>query len=236
MKYIYCDESCHLENDGNDIMVLGAMTVPEEHKQRIFEEIRDIKTKNGISSWLEVKWTKVSNNKINFYKELVNYYFEEPHLGFRSVVAKGKTRLDYAAFNHDHDLWYYKMYFLLLNQMIYPNDNYRIFLDIKDTNGGEKTRKLHEVLCNNAYDFNRTLINDLQQIHSNESEVLQLCDLLIGALSFYHRGLYGTEGASTAKNQLVDELMRRTGTDLNTTTSLSEEKFNLFIWEPRGVL
>lgn len=37
---IYCDESCHLENDESDIMVLGAITCPDEYKNIVFNEIR----------------------------------------------------------------------------------------------------------------------------------------------------------------------------------------------------
>lgn len=235
MQLIYCDESCHLENDGNDIMVLGAMSCPQQIKGKVNEEIRAIKVKHNISSWLEFKWTKVSNNKLDFYKDLVKYFFDNTNLSFRAVVATGKKRLNHSYFNNDHDLWYYKMYYQLLDPITSPYDTYRIFLDIKDTQGGAKTKKLHEVLCNNIYDFNHEVIWDIRQINSNESEIMQLCDLLIGALSFFHRGLYYNEESSLAKKEVIDEIRELSGLSLTKSTPPRAPKFNIFIWEPREV-
>lgn len=64
---IYCDESCHLENDNADIMILGAVTCTESEKAVIYNEIRAIKKKNGLDSHFEIKWTKVSESKVEFF-------------------------------------------------------------------------------------------------------------------------------------------------------------------------
>ena len=83
------------------------------------------------------------------------------------------------------------------------------------------------MLCNNAYDFSRQIINRLQQVHSHESEQLQLADLLIGALAYAHRDLH----TSPAKLALITQIRQRSGYDLTRSTLLREEKFNLFIWQ-----
>ena len=49
------------------------------------------------------------------------------------------------------------MYFDMLKIILDPNARYRIYIDIKDTRGGAKIAKLHEVLCNNIYDFPSSL-------------------------------------------------------------------------------
>jgi hypothetical protein len=64
---VYCDESCHLENDGQKIMVLGAVWCPLEQVRKISEEIREIKIKHQLSPKFEIKWTKVSPAKQAFY-------------------------------------------------------------------------------------------------------------------------------------------------------------------------
>ncbi|NLY75679.1 MAG: DUF3800 domain-containing protein [Firmicutes bacterium] len=234
MINIYCDESCHLQFDNSKVMVLGAIKCPNNLKKKIYENIRNIKIKHGLSSWFEIKWTKVSKTKLNFYFEIIDYFFKEPALGYRGVVATNKDNLNHSLYNYgDYNLWYYKMYFLLLDAMIDPLDEYKIFIDIKDTQGGPKIRKLHEVLCNNVYDFKRDVIKDLKQIRSHESEVLELTDLLNGALSYVHRNLYNTPGSSYAKNKIIQYLKQK-GLNLEKSTSRSESKFNIFIWVPRG--
>ncbi|GLI56382.1 hypothetical protein PM10SUCC1_18960 [Propionigenium maris DSM 9537] len=230
MKLIYCDESCHLENDGNDIMVLGAISCDDKVKKDIFNEIRAIKEKHGISPYFEIKWTKVSNGKIDMYKELIEYFFDKKELEFRGVVAKGKKKLDHKKYNSgDYNKWYYKMYFLLLNHMISKSDNYRIFIDIKDTNGGSKVRKLHEVLCNKIYDFEREIVKKVEQIHSDHSEILQLTDLIIGAFSYYHRGLNSSE----SKLDIIKLIKEKSGYSLNGKSEYFEKKFNYIVWEGR---
>jgi len=233
---IYCDESCHLENDGNDIMVLGGISCSEGLKRTIFNEIRDIKVKHGLSSWFEVKWTKVSDSKADFYLDLVDYFFNNKELFFRGVVATHKKALEHDKYNDgDYNVWYYKMYFTLLAPMIDPHGEYKVFIDIKDTKGGPKVRKLKEVLCNNIYDFKSEVIRDIVQINSKESEILQLADLLIGALSYYHRGLYSGDSSNAGKNKIIEKLTRDYNIDLSRTTRPKEGKFNIFIWKPKGV-
>ena len=92
MINIYCDESCHLESDSSDIMVLGGISCNAEDKKQIFEEIRAIKIKHDLSSWFEIKWTKISYKKLEFYKELVDYFFSN-NLRFRGIIATDKKIL-----------------------------------------------------------------------------------------------------------------------------------------------
>ncbi|TMN20811.1 DUF3800 domain-containing protein [Lentibacillus cibarius] len=234
MIYIYCDESCHLENDLSNVMVLGGILVPELTKQAVFADIRKIKEKHDLSSWFEIKWTKVSQSKLNFYNELVEYFFNNQYLSFRGIIMKGKNQLDHERYGNTYDQWYYKMYYYLLDPIIFPEENYRVFIDIKDTNGGKKVNKLHEVLSNSKYDFSQEVIKDINQIHSHESEIMQLCDLFIGALSYYHRGFY-LSGKNKGKQALISNIIKWTDRNLNENTPVREEKFNLFNWMPRMV-
>jgi hypothetical protein len=224
---IYCDESCHLENDQQKAMVLGALWCSVERRRMIAENLRHIKEKHGFKADFEVKWTKVSQSKLAFYQEWIDYFFDENDLHFRALVIPDKSLLNHQYFNHNHNDWYYKSYFNLLKVIFQPQARYNVYLDIKDTIGAKKVRKLHDVLCNNAYDFSRQLVNRLQQVHSHDIEQLQLADLLIGAVSYVNRDLH----TSTAKLALVEQIRQRSGYHLTRSTLLKEEKFNLFIWQ-----
>lgn len=229
---IYCDESCHLENDKQRVMVLGAVWCPFEKKDEIFERIRDIKEKHGLIKDFEIKWTKVSKSKVEFYLELVDYFFDDDDLHFRALVVPDKSIIKHKDFNQDHDTWYYKMYFSMLKVLIDPHSKNRIFIDIKDTRSADKTRKLHDVLCNDRYDFDKEIIEIVQTVKSNEVETLQLTDLLIGAVSSINRGLNTNEG----KLRVIERIKKRSGYSLTLTTYLKESKFNIFIWQPRRSL
>lgn len=110
--------------------------------------------------------------------------------------------------NDDYDLWYYKMYFRTLDPIIRQENEYHILVDIKDTKGGKRIQKLKEVMCNNIYDFNGEVISHIGQINSMESEILQLVDLLNGALAYHYRKLENGENANKGKSEFVKELQK----------------------------
>ena len=186
---IYCDESCHREHDQQSAMVLGALWCPSAKVRRCNVAIRDIKAQFGLDNDFEIKWTKVSPAKLDFYSALIDFFFDNQDLHFRALIVPDKAKLNHAAYQQSHDDWYYKIYFDLLKVVLAPGSTYQIFLDIKDTRSARKVAKLHEVLTNNMYDFSRSIVHNLQNVRSHEIELLQLCDLLIGVVSYVNRGL-----------------------------------------------
>jgi hypothetical protein len=228
---LYCDESCHLDNDHQQVMILGALSCPTELSRSIAKQIRAIKAKHDLSPTFEIKWTKVSPGKLDFYTDLLDYFFAENHLLFRAVIIPDKTILCHNAFKHDHDTWYYKMYYELLKVMLNPQNSYQIYLDIKDTRSGEKVAKLHDVLCNNALDFERQVVKRIQNVHSHEIEQVQLADLLIGCVLAANKN----DNTSFAKRSLVEKMCDILECSLTHSTPLWQKKVNLFRWTGREV-
>ncbi len=228
---IYCDESCHLEFDNQKAMVLGAIWCPKDKVRGMCKHIREIKARFGLSNTFETKWIKVSPAMVDFYLTLVNYFFENDDLHFRALIVPDKSKLNHRAFRQTHDLWYYKMYFDMLKAILHPQNNYRIYIDIKDTQGSEKLKKLQDILSNNLYDYSRSIIERIQAVHSHEIEILQLTDLLIGAISYVNRELTSSE----AKLKIIENIKERSGYSLVHSTLYLENKFNIFKWSPGEV-
>ncbi len=235
---IYCDESCHLQNDKQSVMVLGAIHCPASKKDEIFIRIDEIKRKYGLipkhnknlkenRTYYEIKWNKVSKSQINFYRDIIDYFFDNADLSFRVLVVPDKSVLDYEKYGHTHDTFYYKMYFSMLKAILQPEYAHNIYIDIKDTRSTEKVHKLEKILRNDKYDFNKEIIKKVQQVRSHEVELVQLADLLIGAVSYVNRGLNSSE----AKNELVELIRHRSRYSLLKSTLIKEKKFNIFIWE-----
>ena len=224
---VYCDESCHLEHDHQAVMVLGAVWCPLEKTSEINKRLREIRADHGLGSQFEIKWIKVSPGRIAFYHDVLDYFFDDDDLRFRALVVPDKSQLRHAAFGQSHDEWYYKMYFDMLKVILNPEARYRIYLDIKDTRGAPKVAKLRDVLCHNMYDFSREIIEDVQTVRSHEIGILQVADLLIGAVSYANRDL----SSSSAKVALVQRMQERSGYSLTKTTLYRENKVNLFRWQ-----
>lgn len=231
---IYCDESCHLESASirpeNQFMVLGAISCPLNKKTEVFNELKKIKSNNGLRAFSEMKWTKVTNSKLKAYQEVISYFFANEDLCFRAVIVD-KQKLNHQNFNQTHDDFYYKMYWQLLERFIDPPNRYHIYLDMKDTQGYIKVKKLHEVLTNSKHDFNRRIVEKIQEVRSHEAVLIQLTDLMIGAVSYVNR--YNDSGKSAAKNNIAQLIKKLSDLSLLQSTSLGARKFNLFCWEGR---
>ncbi|HAG85827.1 MAG TPA: DUF3800 domain-containing protein [Cyanobacteria bacterium UBA12227] len=228
---VYCDESCHLENDHQLVMVLGAVWCPLDKVQEIAVSLREIKQHHGLKTDFEIKWSKVSPAKVKLYLDILDYFFENSNLYFRALIVDDKSKLKHKIYNQSHDDWYYKMYFNLLKVIFYPQSHYRVYLDIKDTNSAKKVSKLHDILANNSLDFSKQIIERIQTVRSHEVEILQLTDLLIGTISYANRSLTD----SYAKQALVQRMRDRSNYCLTKTTLYRENKVNLFRWEAAEV-
>lgn len=233
---VYCDETCHLENDSSNVMVLGAVWCPQVKLKEINNRIRKIKERNHISETMEMKWTKISPSKVDLYEDLVNYFFDDDDLHFRGVIIPNKAELNHEKYHQTHDMWYYKMYFEMLKVIFSPTDHYEVYIDIKDTNSFRRAEKLREVCCNSMYDFSQSVIHRLQPIRSDEVQIMQIVDILIGAIGYENRIFLDGSIRSKAKKEIVDLVKNRSGYTLRKTTLLREEKVNLLVWEAGGVL
>jgi hypothetical protein len=225
---IYCDESCNLERDRHEIMVLGAVWCPRLKTREKNEEIRNLRVRHGLSKNFEIKWGKISPAKLSFYIDLVEHFFDDDDLNYRGLVAVNKDKLRHDLYGQSHDTWYYKMYYYLLKPLIKTGNTYNVYLDIKDSRMWAKAKKLHEVLNKSFIEFGGEVIKKVQPVHSREIGIIQITDFLTGALSYVNRGL----GGSYAKASVIQKIKERADLTLSEKTAIGEKKFNIFIWEP----
>jgi hypothetical protein len=211
----YCDESCHLEKDREPFMLIAYVSSAHNQVKLHSQNIRKAKAKHKILK--EIKWSALSKSSYPLYSELIEYFFATD-LQYRAIVID-KSRLKHQDFNQSHDDFYYKMYFQLLSKKIVPDYNYNIFLDIKDTNSSKKMNGLRDFLNRNYVS-----VRNLQNIRSHESELLQLTDVITGAIGYYLRGL----NKVIAKNKIIDKIQAHSRVPLTMSTSRSTNKFNLF--------
>jgi hypothetical protein len=120
------------------------------------------------------------------------------------------------------------MYYWLLIGVLTKRENFHIFIDIKDSCGSDKRQKLRRYLCSRLGDFDMRLIKDIQATKSDQVELVQLADLLIGSL-MHANSRRKSSPARDALVLLTQQLSRYT---LKTSTTLGESKFNLFHWCP----
>jgi len=218
---IYCDESCHIENDHKPYMLLGCISSAYNQIKRHTKRINYLKEKHHYYG--EIKWSNVSASQLAFYKDLLDYFFDTD-LRFRSVIVE-KNKINNNAFNQDYDSFYYKMYYFLLNHKKNTQYAYNVYLDIKDTLSAYKVNQLKDIL-----NVKFGVFRNVQNIRSHESILMQLADFLTGALSYH---LNDIDKKVIAKRILIDKIKQHSNQQLDGSSNYTEKKLNLFFIDLR---
>jgi len=217
---VYIDESGHTDDPSSNTMVLGALWISVPQLSLFTDAIRTVKKKHDIASHREIKWTKVSPAKLDYYKELVDVFFAVEQVNYRAVVIN-KSIIDYEAHNKTRDDFYYSMTYILVRTIAEKRyGDMRLFLDYKDAWSGIRTTKLAGYL-NNTSSLNSKSLS-AQPVRSHEVVGLQISDLLTGAVMYANKPQ--EEQKSDAKKELIAHIERRSGQKLICGTPYSSEK------------
>ncbi|WP_432460280.1 MULTISPECIES: DUF3800 domain-containing protein [unclassified Agarivorans] len=224
---IFCDESCHLLHDGSDVMVLGAFHCSAEKAENLTRSIKSLRHKHNYKP--ELKWSKLNKHQWPLYKDLIDLILDDQEVNFKSTVVLNKNSLDHNQYNAgSHSDFYYKMFYYTLRDFLKVDNEYRIYLDYMDTLGAEKTLKMCEVLQNGTH---WQLSAKATIVQSYEVQLIQLCDLLIGAIAYKNRN--DIPKTSGIKKRFVSYLEEKLCSSLDCGTPPWEDQFNIFRFNPR---
>ncbi len=224
---LYCDES-RIENRDSKIMVIGAIEIPRKEKSVIVADLKNIYKEHHFAH--ELKWTKVHDKFLPFYKRMIDYFLSKPSLWFRCIIVD-KTKVNLKQYHsNDEELAFFKFYYLLLRERLLSNNEYYIFLDKKPTRDRHRARALHAYLDSFIlWNREKCNIRDFHAIESRDNLLIQLTDCLVGLVGYACNEKIAD---NTAKGQLAGyliECLKRN--NICMTTPRNETKFNVFVWE-----
>lgn len=154
---------------------------------------------------------------------------------FRTLILPDKGKLYASLPEESRDHLYYRLYYQLLRGAIEPENRYRVFMDLKDTRGRQKRKELEQILHRDANDIDGRVIENLQHVHSHHVRLLQVCDLLLGAVGFARREEHKQE--SKAKRSIVEQIEDKLGQSLEMDTPPDTEKMSILTWHDKeGIL
>lgn len=230
MEYnVYCDESCHLKSNNSKYMLIGAVYCPKFKVKKINEYIEHLKENYNLSNKIELKWNKMDKKTEKLYLDIIAYFFNNDDLKFKVIVID-KTKLNHEKYNQTENDFYHKSYYEMLKYIITPGNSYNIYPDIKDTNSYYYHQIMLDYLRFKMSDTNKKTIKKVQPIRSYEAPILQINDILIGALSYYYRGL----SENRIKLTIVNEINKFYQNSFDVSSYYNNTKFNIFIWRSRN--
>ncbi len=223
---IYCDESAQdlfkgTSQDGIYTLIGGVWIKAEDRKihKAAINQLRERHNLHG-----EFKWKRVSNSRLDFYLDIVKWFFES-EIRFRTLILRAEELNAVKFHNSDHELMYYKFYYQLLHHWILDFNSYKIFVDTKTNRLHNRLGVLQKCLNNS----NLTSTATVQALPSNQLDLIQVADVLIGAVSYkFHK-----RDTSQAKLQIINQIETCWNREIQPTTK-SEEKFNIFRFRSEG--
>lgn len=222
MKYeIYCDESCveaFYNKDAHRYAVIGGVWIPSEKREECKRYIKALKVEYDLRG--EMKWNKVSPVSLEMYTKLIEWFFAQPYIRFRAICIRSE-KLNHKFFNQNNgELGFYKFYYQLIHHWIGVKNEYQIFVDYKVNGYSHRVAELGKILNASSYGY----VKQIQALPSEQSSLIQLADVLTGAVSSAFNNEFKE---NSAKSEMIKTIERRLGHRLE-STFLTEGKLNIF--------
>jgi len=228
MKYdVYCDESRQdllasqmSITETNRYCCIGGIMVPTEARADVKAKIKELKKKHSVLG--EVRWNTVSPSKLQFYLDFMDLFFDTPNLQVRTVVIDAQKIRNNIYNEDDHELGYYKCYYQLLYHWLSWDSEYWVFTDQKTNRDKMRLQELKRIV---NVKFSTNPVISIQDIDSKESLILQLQNIIMGAVGYKYN--FRGNGESSSKEQIVSLIESHLGHRI-CRTALGTQKFNIF--------
>ena len=232
---VYGDES--LKRGHYD--VLGGLWLPARHAESLRAAIAEARARHECAG--EIKWKKCSGSSAHpLYLEVVDLaaaWIAAGRAKYKCIVIDRRL-VDNAAWNDgDRELGYFKAWWTLLLSRVQPGWRYRVWLDALNLQRGGRLETLRDTL-NAAAMRDRGLsypcCESVESRDSKKDALIQVVDLLTGAVGFHYAGGHTALGASRGKIELAERICARMKTpSLCIESKPWESDFNVWKWVPK---
>jgi hypothetical protein len=232
----YCDES-GISNDR--YTVVGGLCVHRSNVQEMIDTIAAFRTKHNM--FRELKWTKITNDKASAYLDLVNYFFalnNNNRCHFHSVIFDSHQWNHNKYNNGDSDIGLSKLYYQVIHHKVCrtcaPHGS--IFVRVDHRNSSTSLNDLRGMLNAAAlrdYGLSTNPIKSVESCDSKACDILQMNDVILGAVCAARNGKHILEATRPAKRKIASLVLEKSG--LNSFDKDSPRHINrITIWNFRA--
>ena len=227
-KFCFLDETGTLSDQKDQYFTVGILKMSQPYylQSKLFFE------RSKIRFYDEVKFNKLSKNNVNFAKTAIDALFETRSISFYSYSIS--TKSDYYLKRFDQNPWlaYEQITLKLLDAALSQQEIVILLADYvttpKDIRFEVEVKKKF-----NQYK-GRLALAGVCRFDSKSNDLLQLVDLLIGAISYDIKFKKGLVPGSKCKIELVEYLKGKLGTD-TFIKGFKNHNFNVFVGQSFGV-
>ncbi|KYF94684.1 hypothetical protein BE17_00920 [Sorangium cellulosum] len=223
---MYCDES---GIDGQQSHVgFGSLWLPWERRGSLTGLVNEARITHRYND--EIKWNKVREHSLPFYRALVDAFFEATWLCFHAIVVR-KKHIDMSL--HESRAEAYLKFFatFLANKIrrsasLGPSRRYYVRVDPLPSSYAKEHEKEQNIISSMIKrELGQSPIERLDVRDSKATPGIQLADLLIGATM----ARYQDQAKANHKKELSRHVATHLGwTNMNGDTYPGERKFNIW--------
>lgn len=219
-------------------MVLGGIIIPADNLASFNSSMETFREEQKMNS--ELKWVKVSNQKLNEYRRFVDYFFElngTKKAHFHSLIIDTHKLNHHAHSAGDKETGFYKFYYQLLlhrfgNRYCTPDPTARFHLVLDHRTSSYPLEQLRTILNNgmkSRHSISTRPFISIEPCDSKKSEVLQINDIILGAVGFHKNDLEHNAECRQSKKDLAAYIAAKAGLpDLKNCTPFAQRRFTLW--------
>ncbi len=232
---IICDESRQTQDR---YMVIGGIIINSLNRKS-FEDTMQ-KYRKETNMWSELKWAKVSNQKFDEYLKFVEYFHSMNNtnlLHFHCIIIDNH-KINHKKFSKgDKEIGFYKFYYQLLLHCFASNycnnkTKSRLILQL-DRRGTKYSLSELKTILNNGvkkdYGIDYSPFRSIEPVDSKKSEIMQINDIIIGAIGFQKNGYHLIANSRWSKIEIANFIAEQIGQDdLTIDTPTSNKRFTIW--------
>lgn len=237
--YIFVADESGISNDR--WTVVGGLCMHRNTVETVQQSLQKYRKDHNMRA--ELKWSRVSNGKAAEYEALVDYFFalnNTNRIQFHAIV------FDSWAANHrkyndgDRDKGVSKLYYqLLLHRFLRTCGNHgTLYARLDKRNSSTRLEDLRKMLnAAAARDLGLTdsPLKQLVSIDSKQCDVLQLNDVILGAVCAVRNGRHLLAGGRAAKRHIANAVLEKSGLEtFDKSTPARIKNFSIWNMTPRA--
>lgn len=178
---LFLDETGLLNANRDKFFGLGI--IKTEKPQDLYLPIKQIRDK--FAFYDEIKWSSVSKKNNQVVQKIIEVFINEPSSSF-SCIFLDKRHLDFEHYFHN-DFWkvYESFTYHLLRASIKKSESCVLLADYYPAPADTNFEKNVKYRLNSK--FERLAIHSVCRLDSKSSDLLQLCDYILGAISYEYK-------------------------------------------------
>lgn len=217
LLHIYCDES---RQCADRYMILGGILIEASSMDTFNSTMAKFRTSEKMGS--ELKWSKVSKQKLKEYKTFVDFFFAMTNtdvMHFKSLTIDNH-QADHRRFNDgDKEVGFQKFYYQLLfncfgTKYYKAKENTRFIVHPDQRSSRYSLEELRRILNNGMakkFGSNVRPFRAIEPKRSHECEPVQINDIILGAIGFQKNGYHLLGNSNVAKVELSEYIAKSAG-------------------------